>query len=134
LEGSGQAKERLEVILATITGQLTVDQACRRLAVKPSRFYQMRTEILEASLECLEPRPMGRPPHVATAEEARCAELEQQVEQLQAELKLSEVREEIARTMPHMAESHAPGKKTKAIKKKQTRRRPKRAHRPGRRG
>jgi len=111
LDGSERAKQRLEVILATITGQLTVDQACSLLAIRPSRFYKMRTEVLEASLKYLEPRPIGRPAHVQTAEEARCAELQQQAEQLQAELKISEVREEIARTMPHMAEDHAPLKK-----------------------
>lgn len=129
LDGSERAKRRLEVILATISGQMTVDEACNRLAIKPSRFYKMRNEVLEASLEYLEPRPMGRPAHVETAEEARCTELQQQVEQLQTELKLSQVREELARTMPHMAEERTAQKKTRHTKKARKKARPKRRNR-----
>ena len=138
LDGSERAKQRLEVILETITGQTTVEQACQRLAIGPSRFYKLRTEVLEASLKHLEPRPMGRPAHLQTAEEAKCDQLQQEVEQLQAELKLSSVREEIARTMPHLAEDRLSPrerrlKKTKAGKKKPGKRRPKRPKRPSRR-
>lgn len=133
LDGSERAKQRLEVILATITGQMTIEQACDRLAIGQSRFYKLRTEVLEASLKHLEPRVMGRPAHVQTAEEARCEELQEQVEQLRAELKISGVREEIARTMPHLAEDHEHQKKTKSVKKKPKRRRPKRPKRPRRR-
>jgi len=133
LDGSERAKQRLEVILATITGQMTIEQACDRLAIGQSRFYKLRTEVLEASLKHLEPRPMGRPAHVQTAEEARCEELQEQVEQLRAELKISGVREEIARTMPHLAEDRECLKKTKSAKKKPKRRRPKRPKRPRRR-
>jgi len=117
LDGSERAKRRLEVILATITGQMTIEQACDRLAIGQSRFYKLRTEVLEASLKHLEPRAMGRPAHVQTAEEARCEELQEQVERLEAELKISEVREEIARTMPHLAEDR------ERLKKRNPRRR-----------
>jgi hypothetical protein len=55
---------------------------------------------------------MGRPPHTPTAEELRCAELNQEVEQLRSELKLSEVREEVARVLPHGIQADPPGKKT----------------------
>ena len=133
LDGSERAKQRLEVILATITGQMTIEQACDRLAIGQSRFYKLRTEVLEASLKHLEPRAMGRPAHVQTAEEARCEELQEQVEQLRAELKISGVREEIARTMPHLAEDRERLKKTTSAKKKPKRRRPKRPKRPRRR-
>jgi len=133
LDGSERAKRRLEVILATITGQMTIEQACDRLAIGQSRFYKLRTEVLEASLKHLEPRAMGRPAHVQTAEEAKCEELQQQVEQLRAELKISGVREEIARTMPHLAEDRERLKKTTSAKKKPKRRRPKRPKRPRRR-
>jgi len=133
LEGSEWAKERLEVILATITGQLTIDQACRRLGVKPARLYALRTNALEASLESLEPRPAGRPPHVETVEEIKCAGLQRQVEQLRAEVKVAEVREEIAHTMPQLAEADSPGKKTNLAKTKQKRDRQSRLKRPSRR-
>ncbi len=112
LEGSQRAKQRLEVILETIVGRLTVEQACQRLEIKPATFYQLRKEVLEAGLARLEPQPMGRPPQVATAEEARRAELEHRVEELESELKIAAVREEIARVMPHRIDEACPLKKT----------------------
>ncbi len=133
LEGSEWAKQRLEVILATVTGQLTIAQACERLGVQPARFYALRTKALEAGLHSLEPRPSGRPPHVETVEEAECAELQSQVEELEAKLKIAEVAEEIARTMPHLAKDDAPGKKTEVPTTRQERRRQKRFKRPIRR-
>jgi hypothetical protein len=115
LEGSERAKQRLEMILATIAGQMTIDQASRCLGIKAAMFYRLRTEVLEAGLASLEPRPMGRPPHTPTAEELRCAELNQEVEQLRSELKLSEVREEVARVLPHGIQADPPGKKTTPV-------------------
>lgn len=112
LEGSPRAKQRLEVILETITGRLTIDQACQHLGIKPAMFHRLRTEVLEASLARLEPRPMGRPIHQVSAEEARSAALEQRVADLESELKLAEVREEIARVLPQPVVENTSGKKT----------------------
>ena len=112
LEGSRQAKQRLEVILATITGQMPIDAACQRLGIHQARFYRLRTAVLLAGLAELEPRPRGRPPEAITPEAHRLAELEQQVESLQSEIKLAAVREEIAQTMPYLADGSAFGKKT----------------------
>ena len=112
LDGSQRAKQRLEVILATIAGQLTIDQASEQLGIKPAMFYRLRTEVLEAGLARLEPRPIGRPPQSATAEGRKCEGLQLEVEELQDELKLAQVREEIARLMPHLVEKDVAGKKT----------------------
>jgi len=68
LDGSERAKERLETILETISGRLTIEQACRRLGIKATRFHALRDEALKASLERLEPKSAGRPPHVETDE------------------------------------------------------------------
>jgi transposase len=111
LEGSPRAKQRLEVILETIVGRVTIDQACQRLGISPAMFYRLRTAVLEAGLARLEPRPQGRPPQQLTAEEAKRAELEHRVGELESELKIATVREEIARVMPHLSEE-APLKKT----------------------
>jgi len=112
LEGSQRAKQRLEVILETIVGRLTIDQACQRLGISPAMFYRLRTEVLEAGLARLEPRPMGRPPQQVTAEDAKRVALEHRVEELQSELKIAVVREEIARVMPHLADGSSGIKKT----------------------
>ena len=112
LEGSERAKQRLEAILETIAGQLTIDEACQRLGIKPAMFHELRTEVLEASLARLEPRPLGRPQQQTPAEELKCVELERRVEELESELKIAAVREEIARVMPRRADADPPVKKT----------------------
>ena len=112
LDGSRQAKQRLETILETMVGQLTIEEACQRLGIKPAMFHRLRTEVLEAGLARLEPRPMGRPRRQPTAEEVRRAELEHRVEELESELNIAAVREEIAHVMPHLSERDAQLKKT----------------------
>jgi hypothetical protein len=131
LEGSERAKQRLEVILETITGELTIDQACQSLGIKPAMLYRLRTEVLEAGLASLEPRPLGRPRHVPTAEELRCEEFRGQVAELKSELKIAVARKEIASVMPHLAEPDPPVKKTAHPEKQKHRRR--RAERRNRR-
>jgi hypothetical protein len=108
-------------------GRLTIDQAGQRLGIGPAMFYKLRTEVLEAGLARLEPRPMGRPPHQPTVEDAKREELEHRVAELESELKIAEVREEIAQVMPHMANKPPGLKKTTRLppsKRRKKRRRP----------
>jgi hypothetical protein len=112
LNGSERAKQRLELILETIAGRLTIEEACRQLGIEHAMFYELRTDVLKAGLARLEPRPMGRPRRLISIEDLQSAELQSRVEQLESELKLAAVREEIARVMPYRAEADPPGKKT----------------------
>jgi hypothetical protein len=105
---------------------LTIEEACRQLGIEHTMFYELRTDVLKAGLAQLEPRPMGRPRRPTSIEDLHSAELQSRVEQLEAELKLSALREEIARVMPYRAEADPPGKK-RPIR----RRRPIVADRPG---
>jgi hypothetical protein len=123
LEGSPLAKERLEVILQTLAGQLSVGEACQRLGIREAMFFKLRTKVLEAGLARLEPRPLGRPPHHRTAAEERSIELEQQVEELQAELKIAAVREEVAQVLHQEDARQPPVKKTTDAKSRRKRRR-----------
>jgi hypothetical protein len=102
----------MEVILETIAGRLTIEQACQRLGIGEAMFHRLRMDALEAALARLEPRPLGRPPQEMTPEDLRRAELEQQVAELESELKIAAVREEIAGVMPHLVEGDLPLKKT----------------------
>jgi hypothetical protein len=121
LEGSERAKVRLEVILETIAGGLTIGQACERLGIKEAMFHRLRTEVLEAGLARLEPRPLGRPPRRVTAEAAQCHALQQEVQELESELKMATVREEIARVMPHLVPKEAKVKKTTVLPRERVR-------------
>jgi len=61
LPGSAAAKLRLEVLLANLAGELTVEQACAALGLHKSRFFELRKRWLQGSVEALEPEPPGRP-------------------------------------------------------------------------
>ena len=66
LDGSVDAKTRLELILKTLAGQVTVVAACRILDISEAMFYKLRNRVLQNCLEDLEPKPRGRPPQSAT--------------------------------------------------------------------
>lgn len=123
LDGSDQAKQRLETILATIAGQLCISEACQILGIEQSMFFRLRGEVLQASLAQLEPRPRGRPPAGSLPGEQRCAALEQRIEELEVELKIAAVRDEVARILPRGGQPASRGKKTTHGKSRKTRRR-----------
>lgn len=114
LEGPEEAKQRLEVLLETLTGELSIAQACERLGIGEARFHVLRRQMLQGALEALEPAPAGRPRQVEAPEAARIRELEEQVRELKFDLRASLVRTELALTMPHLmrrAETRARRKK-----------------------
>ena len=92
LQGSEQAKTRLKTMLRAMHGELTVPQACALLGIHETRFYVQRAETLQAALESLEARPAGRPRHVASPEQQRIAELEQELRDLQLDLQAAQIR------------------------------------------
>ena len=100
LEGSDKAKERLRLILETMTGGLRVQEACACLDICEQRFRQLRAELLQAALASLEDQPAGRPRRPEESEQT--AALRQQLQALQRELQAAQVREEIALGLPHV--------------------------------
>lgn len=108
LEGSQSAKERLELILATNAGQISVVEAARRLGISEAMFYKLRNRVLQVALEDLEPKPIGRPPQVESAEEQARAELQQQVTELEREVAAQAVRLELAHILPSVKKTNLP--------------------------
>jgi hypothetical protein len=100
LEGSPAAKQRLEVILETITGQLTVPQACQQLGIGKSRFHALRNQTLQATLEALEPHPLGRPAKPSWPAQAEVDELQAELRRVRAELELAQVQLRLAHIHP----------------------------------
>jgi hypothetical protein len=129
LDGSERAKERLEVILETVAGKLTIREACDRLGIEEAMFFRLRTQALQAGLSRLEPRPAGRPPRSSSPEEQRIAELEQELQDKERERKTTEVRLEMAQAMSELAEDEALKKTTQ--RKRRRRRPPQRQRRRG---
>lgn len=103
LPGDVAAKERLRVVLETLTGDCRVQEACRRLSLSEQRFDQVRIEALQGALAALEPKPLGRPPRANSPAEAEVEQLRARVAELEAQLRVQAVRTEVAAILPHTA-------------------------------
>lgn len=106
LPASTLARERLKLILATLSGEKTAAEAAQALGISEARFFEMRAEALKAAAAGLEPRPAGRPPKPIVANDPAVTALEAEVRELKIELAASHVREEIAVAMPHLLKKH----------------------------
>jgi hypothetical protein len=113
LPGSDEARARLKIILATLTGEKTIPEACAELRVGESRFHELRNDFLAQGVAALEPKPLGRPPAPEPTEmERENLRLHRENEELKLQIQASLIREEIALVMPHLL------KPSKAQKKK----------------
>jgi hypothetical protein len=99
------AKERLQVILETLSGRLRVNEAAARLGVTPQRFHTLRQEAMQAALDALAPKPAGRPRRTPTAAQERLEALWQENARLRHELAASQLREEVALVLPGHAQA-----------------------------
>src|SRR5579872_1041885 len=86
VQASPLARSRLKWILATLSGEATIPQACAALEINEARFHKVRTDWLQAAADSLEPAPLGRPPKMPSPDAARIAALQEQVRQLQTRL------------------------------------------------
>jgi len=100
LEGSPTAKHRLEVILETIADRLTIPEACQQLGIGESRFHALRKGTLQATLEALEPHPLGRPAKPTSPEQTKVDALQAEIRRLHAELELAQVQLRLAHIHP----------------------------------
>lgn len=123
LEGPARDKQRLRVVLETITGEKTVLQACEELAVSEARLHELRRQVLQSALEGLAPGRPGRPRKEQPAAPGRAQELEQQINELELELQFERVRTELAMTMPHVLRSKKKELQAKARRRKSKKRR-----------
>ena len=101
LEGPRAMRRRVQVVLATLAGGLTIAQACAELGIGRTQFYALRWRVLEGALEALRPRPRGRPRHPERASRA-VQQLHARIRELELALKTTALRSEIALTMPYL--------------------------------
>jgi len=109
LPGTTEAKARLAAIVATMSGEKSIPEACTELGIGEARFHEMRKEFLASALGLLERKAAGRKPTESPEGTAvRLAELEDENRTLREMLEASRIRTEIALTMPNLLKSHAP--------------------------
>lgn len=112
LDGSKEAKDRLQTVLEVVSGDCRVLEACAKLDISEPRFHQIRIEALQGALTNLEARPAGRPSRNDSESTERIRILEEELQALRIELRAAQTRTEIALTLPHLAAS-ATEKKTR---------------------
>lgn len=109
LDGPRLPRRQLRILLGTITGTVTIAQACAELGIGRSRLHQLRWRVLEGGLAALEPQPRGRPPRPRPSDEV--AQLQARVDELELALQTMALRSEIALAMPHLLDRAARKKK-----------------------
>lgn len=93
-------KRRLQVILQTLAGELSVADACQQLDISQTRFFELRAAMLQGALDSLSPKTAGRPAQAVDPAQQRIGQLEQQIQDLRVHLAAAQLREEIALAMP----------------------------------
>ena len=73
LPGSDEAKHRTRIILETITGARSIEQAAQALDCNRSYVHVLRDQILTAAIQGAEARTPGPKPQPPSPEEAQAA-------------------------------------------------------------
>lgn len=117
LDGSAESKRRLRVLLATLSGEVTLKDACARLGLGETRVLQLRELALQGALGALDPAPRGRPPKLPTADPERVATLEERLHELESDLKVERIRSDLAAADPRLLHYAARKKKARRRRK-----------------
>lgn len=102
LNASDDAKLKLKTVMATLTGEKSIEEACAELGVEKSAFFKMRDRALVGALHGLEPRQVGRPRKEKTTDQERIEDLEEELQEMRIDLEAAYIREELAVAMPHV--------------------------------
>jgi transposase-like protein len=102
LDASEAARHRLRVILETITGEVSVPEACEKLSVSEAGFHKLRSQFMQDAVGLLEPKKRGRKPKETSPEEQKLLAAETENRELKTQLAASQIRTEIALVMPHL--------------------------------
>ena len=122
LEASAVARERLQVLVATLTGQCRLHEACAQLGLSEPRVQQLRQQLLAGALASLEPGQAGRPAKLPSAAELRVQQLEAELAALRRDYQAALVRAEVNAVLPRVRHEPASAeKKTPAPPKKRGR-------------
>lgn len=92
-QASALARERLTVMLLTLSRQWTVEEGCRRLGMKRTRFQDLRRRVLQAGAEALEGGVRGRPRNVQRQVDE--SGLDREVSQLRRRLRVARTQVDI---------------------------------------
>ncbi len=95
LAGPEPSKRRLRVIMATISGELSIPEACAQLGIQETRFFDLRAQALEGALKGILPGVPGRPSKEDTPEQAKLKEMQKRLDAMELELKAARIKMEL---------------------------------------
>lgn len=99
-DGSKQSKQRAKIVMQTITGELSVNEALDDLGIQRAHFAKLRLRALQGAVDALEPGRPGRKPKRDAETDQRVAQLASRVAQLERELQLERARADLAPILP----------------------------------
>lgn len=94
-------RRRVRVVLATLTGALSITEASAALGIGRARFHALRWQVLGGAAEAIRPRPRGRP-RQGGAVSVEVQGLRARIQELELALHTTALRSEIALTMPFL--------------------------------
>jgi len=97
-QASPEARERAKVILLTLAGTMSVEQACRWLHIGRTRFQDVRRRMLAAAVAALEEKPAGRPRSQLEKTRRGLPAWRRRLESLEHELRIAQAELDIARS------------------------------------
>jgi len=115
LTAPAAVRRRVRIVLATLTGERSIADACTQLGVRRSRVYALRRQVLQGALDALQARLQGRP-QVTRPDDAEVRSLRQRVHELELALRATQLRSEIALTMPFLLDRAGRKKKDEATR------------------
>jgi hypothetical protein len=102
VSGSEVAKSRVTLMLETMAGKKTVNEACQELGIGEARFHEMRKELLEGLVGLAEPKPIGRPRQETAPSSEYVAKLENENWEMKRRFNVELVRMQLAAVIPEV--------------------------------
>jgi transposase-like protein len=115
MDASDAAKEKVRLVLETLSAKISVKEAAARLDVTESRFHQIRDQILLGMLNAAEPKAAGRPAEPENPAQATVEHLQARIRELSSELEISQLREVLAFACPELMSESAEERKKKRV-------------------
>ncbi|MCC7015229.1 MAG: hypothetical protein IT454_21905 [Planctomycetes bacterium] len=119
LAGSPQARKTAAVVLESVCGVCSVEDASARLGIAVPRYYVLETRALQGLIGALEPRARGR----KQSDDSRIAELLRQTTRLEREVRRYQALHRAATRAIGVAPLVAKPTEVKGAKKRRMRRR-----------
>ena len=98
----------MKLVLATLSGQISVADACRQLGIGPTQFANLREQILQGAVDAAEPRPIGRPRLAPSMPPADIDDLQQAVFDLEHENTMLQAKLEVNEALQSARSSKSP--------------------------